>query len=78
MAGPLLCSNAPAMSEFGLPDEITFSPNNLEELKTKIMKQLSNPMPQSKYKEKIMNQYDWENIVDKYYKELIKRNIVSE
>ena len=75
---PLLCSNAPAMSEFGLPDEITFSPNNLEELKTKIMKQLSNPMPQSKYKEKIMNQYDWENIVDKYYKELIKRNIVSE
>lgn len=33
---PLLCSNATAMSEFGLPDQYMFNPNDKDELKRKI------------------------------------------
>ena len=74
---PLLCSTAPAMSEFELPDEISFDPNNIEELKSKMKTQLLNPLSPSTYRNRIMSEYDWDKIASDYYQELLRRGIVK-
>lgn len=73
---PLLCSNAPAMSEFNLPDSISFAPDNLEELKHKMKQQLNEPTPPETYKDEIMRRYDWDKIAGELYEEFVKREFV--
>src|SRR5690606_41666563 len=36
----MLCANSTAMADFGLPDEVTFDPHDVNEIKTKIEQQL--------------------------------------
>ena len=69
---PLLCSNVTAMSEFGLPDENTFNPSDIEELKSKMKEQLLKPIEKCSYKESVLGHYDWQVIADTYY-EMIKK-----
>lgn len=68
---PLLCSNATAMEEFALPDEISFDPNDLDDLKRKIIKQLDSPMNPIKYRDSILSIYNWQKIADAYYEVLV-------
>ena len=68
---PLLCSNRTAMAEFEFPDAILFNPNDLHELKGKILNQLENPLDIENYKEKILSKYDWKRIAEDYYNILI-------
>lgn len=69
---PLLCSNATAMAEFELPDEITFRPDDIEELKEKMLMQLEHPLDVSAYSGRILSKYDWQQIADGFYDVLIK------
>lgn len=69
---PLLCSNSTAMEEFGLPEAITFSPDNLDELKRKMLEQLSNPYDIGLSKKNIMAKYDWQHAADVLYSALKK------
>ena len=69
---PLLCSNSTAMEEFGLPETITFSPNNLDELKRKMLEQLANPYDIGLSKKNIMAKYDWQHVADVLYSALKK------
>lgn len=64
---PLLCSNATAMAEFGLPEEITFKPDDLEELKEKMSKQLERPLDVLTYSCRVLSKYDWHQIADGFY-----------
>lgn len=64
---PLLCSNATAMSEFELPNEIMFNPSDLDELKKKMTEQLVRPFSNKCYRNTIMMKYNWQNIADSYY-----------
>ena len=69
---PLLCSNATAMAEFGLPDEISFRPDDLEELKEKMLKQLECPLDVSTYSGRVLSKYDWQQIADGFYDVLME------
>lgn len=69
---PLLCSNATAMAEFSLPDEITFCPNDIEELKEKMLMQLEHPLDVSYYSGYVLSKYDWQQIADRFYDVLMK------
>lgn len=69
---PMLCSNATAMAEFGLPDEVLFSPNDIEELKEKMLKQLERPLDVSIYSGRVLSKYDWQQIADSFYDVLMK------
>lgn len=63
---PLLCSNATAMSEFGLPDKYLFDPNDIDELKTKICKMLR----ESKCRignDKIRTKFSWKKSSEVFY-----------
>lgn len=64
---PLLCSNSTAMSEFNLPDAITFTPDNLEQLKSKIIQELDTPTDLSLVRKQIKEKYNWEKIADNFY-----------
>ena len=68
---PILCSNATAMAEFSLPDDISFDPNDLDDLKQKIIKQLDSPMNPIKYRDSILSVYNWQKIADAYYAVLL-------
>ncbi len=70
---PLLCSNATAMAEFGLPEDISFNPEDYGELKQKMIIQLNHPMDNSTYSEKVLSKYDWRMIADNYYEVLKSR-----
>lgn len=66
---PVLCSNATAMKEFGLPDDITFNPNDKNELKSKITKLLEHPITIDK---KIINEkFNWQHSADVLYKAIV-------
>lgn len=69
---PLLCSNVTAMAEFNLPDEITFNPNDLEELKIKMENQLKHPLDRITYFQQVLSKYDWQKIADGFYDTLMK------
>jgi glycosyltransferase involved in cell wall biosynthesis len=68
---PILCSNATAMAEFNFPDDISFDPNDFENLKNKIIKQLDSPMNPLQYKDSILSFYNWQKIADAYYAVLV-------
>ncbi len=69
---PLLCSNATAMAEFELPEEISFNPTDMEELKVKLVEQLEHPLEKSDYAKRVLMKYNWEEIADGYYDVLMK------
>lgn len=63
---PLLCSNATAMAEFGIPEKYMFNPNNIEELKAKI-----NMILGESKRESIMPDYNWKKSADVLYNRII-------
>ena len=69
---PLLCSNATAMAEFGLPNEIYFTPNNIEDMKCKITRQLDKPLNPQLYTSKVLSLYNWQRSSDVLYNILMK------
>ena len=69
---PILCSNATAMAEFNLPEEISFDPTDINDLKHKIVKQLDMPLNRKEYKDRILSMYDWRIIASRFYEVLIE------
>lgn len=70
---PVLCSNATAMAEFGFPEEWTFEPNDLEELKGKMMGLLAHRPNMEDARCKLNEKYNWAKIADDLYR-LIKES----
>lgn len=66
----ILCSKSTAMADFDLPDSLIFDPNNLEELKQKILNQLQSTNVQLEVYSKVLNKYNWKEIAADYYKHL--------
>ena len=71
---PLLCSNATAMAEFDLPDICSFDPNNINDLKDKMLYLLNNPIEWHDIRKRLHNQYNWYNTSEILY-DLMKDNI---
>jgi glycosyltransferase involved in cell wall biosynthesis len=67
---PLLCSNATAMAEFHLPEELYFDPHNLEELKGKMRAALDKPIYPIQIKQRLLKVFDWRKSADVLYKVL--------
>lgn len=70
---PLLCSNATAMAEFDFPKEIFFDPQNFDELKTKINRELQNPTNLASTRKHIKEIFDWPVISENFYNLLKKQ-----
>lgn len=71
---PILCSNATAMSEFGLPDEWTFDPCNIDELKQKMMALLMNRPQIEVVQDCIRKRFNWKETSETLYKIIIDHN----
>lgn len=69
---PLLCSNATAMAEFGLPDEYMFNPNDVEELKMKMSNALANRCVLAD-STKIKEKYNWKKSADVLYRKILEK-----
>lgn len=69
----LLCSNATAMREFRLPDEMSFNPEDKEELKAKMVNMLNQPFNQANIAGVVLSRYNWYNTANSYYELLINR-----
>lgn len=67
---PVLCSNATAMAEFNLPDEMTFNPSDKNEMKQKMSQLLLHPVKLDK--EIIQRKFNWEHSAEVLYKVLMK------
>lgn len=67
---PLLCSNATAMSEFGIPSEYLFNPKDIEELKVKIKNSLNDHSNLINIST-ITNKFNWKRSADILYKKII-------
>lgn len=67
---PVLCSNATAMAEFDLPDEMTFNPSDKEEMKQKMSQLLLHPIKLDK--EVIQRKFNWGHSAEVLYKVLMK------
>lgn len=67
---PVLCSNATSMREFGLPHDMTFNPNDKEEMVTKMKRMLEKPIRIDKAE--INRKFNWKHSADILYNELIK------
>lgn len=63
----LLCSNVTAMADFGLPKSLTFNPYDVEELKQKMMYELSNDDVLIEAYAEILAQYNWKTIANDFY-----------
>lgn len=72
---PLLSSNATAMAEFDLPEEMSFGPDNLDELMSKILSQLDCPFDQKTITEAVLTKYNWQSIADSYYECLMANSL---
>lgn len=66
---PLLCSNATAMSEFGLPDQYMFNPNDIDELKIKI-KELLKRQGNIINPDIIRERFNWRKSADVLYEKI--------
>ena len=71
----LLCSNTTAMEEFGLPSDIMFSPSDLDELKQKMVKLLTNPIDLSTVRQRVFEKYNWQKIADGFHETLMMKNM---
>jgi glycosyltransferase involved in cell wall biosynthesis len=67
---PVLCSNATAMKEFGLPQDMTFNPNDKEELESKMKRMLEKPIRFDKAD--IERKFNWKHSADTLYNVLVK------
>lgn len=67
---PVLCSNATAMREFGLPQDMTFNPNDKEELESKMKRMLEKPIRFDKAD--IERKFNWKHSADTLYNVLVK------
>lgn len=74
----ILCSKSTAMADFALPDSLVFDPNNIEELKQKMMSQLFTENIQLDVYREILARYNWMKIAQDYYNLLEKHNDESE
>ena len=63
----LLCSKETAMADFNLPNEITFDPTNIEELKRKICVELERTEPLTQIYNTILEKYNWSTIATDFY-----------
>lgn len=70
---PLLCSNTTAMKEFPFHEECFFNPNDVEQLKKKILKFLDNKAHISYNKNAIAEKYQWRFSAETLYT-LLKNN----
>lgn len=70
---PVLCSNATAMEEFGLPDAWTFDPNNEEEMKIKILYLLNNRPEITEVAASLKQTFNWKLIAENLYR-ILKDN----
>jgi glycosyltransferase involved in cell wall biosynthesis len=73
---PVLCSNATAMREFELPKEMTFYPQDKEDMKEKMKKMLKNPVRIDKAF--INNRFNWNHSAQVLYDTLMKKNNQNE
>ena len=71
---PLICSNATAMAEFGLQKELLFNPQDIADLKTKMLKVLSGASPNVD-KDVILEKFNWQHSANVLYK-AIKSNYI--
>lgn len=69
---PLLCSNVTAMAEFNLPEEWSFDPSNLDDLKTKMVKLLENRPDITAERERILSVFDWSKIAEGLYNTIME------
>lgn len=72
----MLCANSTAMADFGLPDEVTFDPHDVNEIKTKIEQQLHKNFDLNKDYDKILSKFNWRLIAENY-KEIISNHCDS-
>jgi glycosyltransferase involved in cell wall biosynthesis len=70
---PLLCSNATAMAEFGLPEEAYFDPHDLDELKRKMRRKLDAGRETGTVKNDILEVFNWKNSANVLYKALFSK-----
>lgn len=63
----LLCSKETAMADFNLPQELTFDPSNIEELKQKILVELKREEPLTEIYRPILEKYNWSSIATDFY-----------
>ena len=75
---PLLCSNATAMSEFGIPSEYLFNPKDIEELKAKIKNSFNGHRNLINIST-ITNKFNWKRSADILYKKIIidRRGVIQ-
>lgn len=71
---PTLCSNATAMGEFGLPDNMTFNPYKTHEMKDKILAMLNGKNDICTIRNEVLKKYDWKKTADKFYNILLMNN----
>ena len=75
MGCKILCSKNTAMTDFNLPESLTFDPFNKEELKQKMEQQLYGDEPLLEIYQPILSKYSWKkvakdfhNLISKHYK----------
>ena len=61
--------------EFGLPEEMSFNPSDVDELKDKMLKRLEIPYEQEVVKDQLLDKYNWCKIADNYYTILKNYNV---
>lgn len=66
----VLCSKNTAMADFGLPEELTFDPYDVEELKTKIEDLLHKDFDLDNVYDTIISKFNW-NVIANNYKEIL-------
>lgn len=69
---PVLCSSATAMKEFDLPEEMTFYPNDKEEMKTKMRQLLVHPIKMDR--NAMEKRFNWKHCADVLYKALVQKD----
>lgn len=69
----MLCSKSTAMADFGLPDEVTFDPYDVEEIKTKIEEQLNKKFDLNQVYDTILSKFNWK-VIAKNYKKIISNH----
>jgi len=70
----VLVSNATAMSDFTLPEELSFNPHNYSEFKTKLAKVLESEKNYEAAYKKIISVYDWAKSATILKKLLVQHN----
>ena len=64
---PTLCSKETAMAEFDFPQEMLFSPYDIEEMKNKMLSMLKNPLNNRGVRDKVRTRFDWDKTAQQFY-----------